>query len=240
MSLPKIDMPIYDLIIPSNKQEIKVRPFNVKEEKLLLMALQSKDANEIINTSQQVINNCIITKNVDITKLPFFDIDYMFIFLRAKSVGESVEVRLTCNNETENGVCGNIFPADMDISKCDLLENDDISDDVKFNTSSGVKMKYPSYATMKRIEFGNEVDSKINIIINSIDMIYDKNGVYSSKDYSKEELKEFVEGLTEENFRKLENYVDNFPTFAVVLEKDCNNCGFHHKVRYTDFYDFFF
>ena len=143
---------------------------------------------------------------MDISKLPFFDIDYMFIFLRAKSVGESVEVSLTCNNETEEGVCGNKFAAAMDISKCDLLKNDDILNDVKFNASSGVKMKYPSYATMKRIELGNEIDSKINIIINSIDVIYDKNGVYSYKDYSKEELKEFVESLKEENFRKLEKY----------------------------------
>jgi len=156
------------------------------------------------------------------------------------SVGETVEVNLTCNNEVNGEKCGNIFPAEMDIGKVDLIKDEKIVDDIKLGGVNGVKMKYPNYATMKRIEFGNEIDVKINIIINSIDYIYDKNGVYSSKDYNKDELKEFVEGLTEANFRKLEEFVDNMPTFAVVLEKDCNKCGFHHRVRYTDFYDFFF
>lgn len=240
MSLPKIDTPIYELTIPSNKKVIKVRPFNVREEKLLLMAIETDDADEIINTTKQVINNCVVSGDIDINKLPFFDIDYVFVFLRAKSVGDHVEVQMTCNNETENGICGNRFPADLDISKVDILKDDTISDDIKLDKDKGVKMKYPNYATIKRIELGNEIDQKINTIVNSIDYIYDKKGMYSSKDYSKEELKNFVEELTEENYRKLENFVDNMPTFAVLLEKTCDKCGFEHKVRYTDFYDFFF
>ena len=96
MPLPKISVPTYDLTIPSNKEVIKVRPFSVKEEKLLLIALESKNVDEIISTVKQVINNCIVRGEVNIDKLPFFDIDYIFIFLRAKSVGESVEVKMTC------------------------------------------------------------------------------------------------------------------------------------------------
>jgi len=238
--LPKIDVPIYELTIPSNKKVIKVRPFSVKEEKLLMIALESKEPDEIINTMKQVVNNCILDGDADINKLPFFDVDYMFIFLRAKSVGDHVEVSLTCNNETENGICGNVFPAEMDISKVEIISDESVSNDIKLDKDKGVKMKYPNYAVMKRIEFSNEVDQKTNTIINAIDHIYDKKGIYSSKDYSKDELKEFVEGLTEENYRKLEEFVDNMPTFAVVLEKECNKCGFHHRVRYTDFYDFFF
>lgn len=238
--LPKIDVPIYELTIPSNKKVIKVRPFSVKEEKLLMIALESKEPDEIINTMKQVVNNCILDGDADINKLPFFDVDYMFIFLRAKSVGDHVEVSLTCNNETENGICGNVFPAEMDISKVEIISDESVSNDIKLDKDKGVKMKYPNYAVMKRIEFSNEVDQKTNTIINAIDHIYDKKGIYSSKDYSKDELKEFVEGLTEANYRKLEEFVDNMPTFAVVLEKECNKCGFHHRVRYTDFYDFFF
>lgn len=240
MSLPKIDLPTYELRVPSDGRILKVRPFTVKEEKLLMIALESKNADDIIATVKQVINNCIIDGEVDINKISFFDMDYIFIFLRAKSVGETVEVNLTCNNEVNGEKCGNIFPAEMDIGKIDLIKDEKIIDDIKLGGVNGVKMKYPNYATMKRIEFGNEIDVKINTIINSIDYIYDKNGVYSSKDYNKDELKDFVEGLTEANFRKLEEFVDNMPTFAVVLEKDCNKCGFHHRVRYTDFYDFFF
>ena len=238
--LPKIDVPLYDLTIPSTGQSVKVRPFTVKEEKLLFMAVESGDAGEIVKTVLQVINNCIVNEDVDISKLPFFDIDYMFIFLRAKSIGESVEVNMTCNNELEDGRrCGNVFETDMDISKVDIIKDDTISNDIKLDRNKGVIMKYPTYSLMKHIEGVSDIDKKTVIIINSIDKIYDEKGMYSSKDHSKDELKSFVEGLTQENYSKLEKYVDNFPTFAVRLDGKCTRCGFEHHVRYTDFTDFF-
>ena len=238
--LPKIDVPTYDFIIPSNKEKVTVRPFNVREEKLLLMALESKDTNEIIKTVKQVVANCIIKGKVDIDKLPFFDIDYLFVFLRGKSVGESVEVQLTCNNVLENGeTCGNVFETDLDVGKCEIVYPEGVSDDIKLSDKQGVKMRYPNYASMKRIEESGSLDQKTGIIVNAIDYIYDAKGQYSWKDYSKEELKEFVEGLTEENYTKLENFVDNFPTIMSRLEGTCTKCGFKHSVRYSDFYDFF-
>lgn len=238
--LPKIDLPTYDLTIPSTGQTIRVRPFNVKEEKLLFMAVNAGDAEEIVKTVKQVINNCILNDDVNIDKLPFFDVDYMFIFLRAKSIGESVEVNMTCNNELEDGRrCGNVFEADMDISKVDIIKDDAISNDIKLDKNSGVKMKYPTYSLIKHIESVPDIDKKTVIIVNSIEHIYDAKGMYSAKDYTKEQLKDFIENLTEENYKKLENYIDNFPTFAVRLEADCPKCGFHHVVRYTDFTDFF-
>ena len=115
MALPKIDLPVYELKLPSNNKQVKIRPFLVREEKLLLMAVESNDESEIINTTKQVINNCLIDSDVNIDALPFFDVDYMFVFLRAKSVGDNVEVQLTCNNETPEGICGNRFPAMVDI-----------------------------------------------------------------------------------------------------------------------------
>ena len=236
--LPKIDVPTYEIELPSNKEKITVRPFTVKEEKLLLIALESEDPEEITKTVKQVINNCLIKGKVEIEKLPFFDIDFLFIFLRAKSIGESIEVNLTCNNEVDGHVCGNVFPTMMDISKCEI-ERADLSNDIKLSEKQGVRLRYPNYAEMKRVEYGDEIDSKTNAIVNSIDYIYDANGMYSWKDYSKEELKEFVEGLTEENYKKLEDFIASFPTFVVKLEATCDKCGFHHNVRYSDFYDFF-
>lgn len=233
-------MPTYELTLPSTKEVLKVRPFNVKEEKLLLMALESKDFDEIIKTVKQVISNCLLKGDVNIDKLPFFDIDYIFVFLRGKSVGDTVEVNLTCNNVLEDGnKCGNVFETDLDISKCVVIWPEGVVDDIKLSEKQGVKMRYPNYATMKRMEGVNPVDQKTSIIVNAIDYIYDAKGQYSWKDYSKEELKEFVEGLTEENYGKLEAFVDNFPTIMVNLEGTCNKCGFHHNVRYSDFYDFF-
>lgn len=237
--LPKIDVPTYDVKIPSSKELITVRPFTVKEEKLLLMAMESKDNEEIIRTVSQIINNCLIKGKIDFNKLPFFDIDFLFVFLRAKSVGEKVEVKLTCNNVVDGDKCGNIFDTDMDLSKCELQEKEGITSDIKLNGKQGIKMRYPSYSSMRYAELANPIDRKTAVIVNSIDSIYDEKGVYSWKDYSKEELKEFVEGLTEENYNKLQEFVDNFPSIAVKLEATCNKCGFHHNVRYTDFFDFF-
>ena len=240
MPLPKIELPIYELTIPSTGVTIKVRPFTVKEEKLLLMAAESKDANEIINTVKQVINNCVIDGVVDINKLPFFDIDYVFIFLRAKSVSDSVPMRMTCNNVLEDGsTCGNNFESNMDISNASLEKNDEISDDIKLDKINGVRMKYPNYSIVKYLEQAKDADKKTALIVNSIEYVYDKKGMHSSKDFSKDELKAFIEGLTEENYKKLELFVDNFPTTVVNLEADCPKCGFHHHVRYADFYDFF-
>lgn len=240
MALPTIDVPTYELTIPSTKKVLKVRPFSVKEEKLLLIAVEGGTPDDIISTVKQIINNCILEGEFDINKAPFFDVDYIFIFLRAKSIGSTVDVNLTCNNILDTGEkCGHTFPTAMDIEKAEMIENN-ISNDIRLDKDKGVRMKYPNYSVIKHIEEGNSIDKKVGLVINSIDHIYDKKGIYPARDHSKEELKDFVEKLTEENFKKLENYVDNFPSFAVRLEADCPKCSFHHNVRYTDFYDFFF
>lgn len=239
--LPKIDVPIYELKIPSNGKEIKVRPFLVKEEKLLLMAAESSDINEIIRTTKQIINNCIVEGEADVDKLPFFDIDYLFIALRAKSISETVEVRFTCNHVKPDGeTCKNKFDTQIDISKAEIIKSD-IPMVYELGGKVSVKMKYPSYSIMKVIdEKGNALDRKINIIINCIDQIVKAEKVYSSKDYSKEDLREFVENLTEENYKKLEGFTQNFPTFAIKLKHQCNKCDYDHNIEYTDFESFFY
>lgn len=238
--LPKIDVPVYKVKLPSNGKEIHVRPFNVREEKLLLIALESKSKEDIIDTVKQVLSNCVIKGNVDIDRLPFFDIDFLFIFLRAKSVGESVTVTLTCHNILDSGKqCNHTFETQMNINNCELVQDDGIPSDIKLDKTSGVMMKYPSYSLIKSLDEVPEIDKRTIIIINSIEHIYDKSGVYSSKDYSTQQLKDFVEGLTEENYKKLERFIDNFPTFLVKIEADCPACKYHHVVRYTDFIDFF-
>ena len=239
MALPKIELPAYDFTIPSSGKQIRVRPFTVKEEKMLLMAIESKAPSDIILTVKQVINNCILDGDLDVDKMPFFDIDYLFIFLRAKSVGETVAVKLTCNNVVDDKPCGNEFMAEMDISNVEMVTYDGVEDDINLGPQAGVKMRYPNYSIMRKIEELPAIDKKTHIIVSSIDYIYDKNGMHSYKDYTTDELKEFVEGLTEENYKKLENYVDKFPSVAAKIETTCNKCGFNHKVRYTDFFDFF-
>ena len=117
------------------------------------MAVESKDTNEVINTVKQIVTNCIVSGNIDLDKTPFYDVDYLFIFLRAKSIGESIDVKLTCNNTLEDGrTCNNVFDADMNISNCEIVKDETVKDDIRLDGRHGIIMKYPSYATIKRLE----------------------------------------------------------------------------------------
>lgn len=239
--LPKIDVPIYELALPSNGKTVRVRPFLVKEEKLLLIAVESKDQNSIIQTTKQIINNCLVDEDVNVDKLPFFDVDYLFIALRAKSIGETVAVNFICNIlNQEQKKCGTVFPVDIDISHCEIKKQDDISNIIKLTDRVSMKMKYPSYEVMKRFnESEDALTKKIKIIAASIDQIIEGDKVQASKDFSREELEQYIEGFTEEQFKKMEKYVDNFPSFAIKAQGICPKCQYKHNLEYTDFTSFF-
>lgn len=240
MTIPKIDVPVYDVKLPSNGKTVRIRPFLVKEEKLLLMAIESKDNENIIKTTKQVINNCIVSGDLDLDKMPFFDIDYLFIALRAKSIGEKIETSYVCNNVVDGQKCGGVFEASIDISNCVIEKNNDITMDIVLSNKLSIKMKYPSYSIMKMIT-GNEnnFQKKVRIISSCIERIVNGDKIYSSKDFSKEELVEFIDGLTHEQYAKLEAFVDNLPSFAIESSGICGKCGFEHKIKYTDFTRFF-
>ena len=243
MALPKIDIPTYTLKLPSTGEELVVRPFLVKEEKLLLLAAESKDEEEIIRTTKQIITNCVISGDIDVDKLPFFDIDYLFIALRAKSIGESVDMRYTCNgiDEETGNQCGNKFDAKIDIGNVEVIYYNGTEKEIALSGGVKLYMKYPTYALMKAVAVENmPIEKKIVIMSGSIEKIVEKSSVYTSKDFTRDELKVFIEGLTQEDFKKLEKFVDAFPSFVVLSESKCNKCGFDHKIRYDDFSSFFF
>ena len=198
MTLPKIDLPIYEITLPSNGKKVRIRPFLVKEEKLLLMAIESADDIEIINTTKQIINNCLLDNDVNIETLPFFDVDYLFIALRAKSVGESIEIKFTCNNVLpDTNICGKTFPAKIDISNCSIVKDETVSNMIDLTSTMKIKMKYPNYTTMKMILDNDTIINKqINIIAGSIDQVIDGDTVHTTKDITKEEIINFVENLT--------------------------------------------
>lgn len=240
MELPKIDLPIYELKLPSDGRTVRVRPFLVKEEKLLLIAVESQDQSTIIQTTKQIINNCLIDNDVNVEKLPFFDVDYLFIALRAKSVGETVSVNFICNMYTDGAKCGTMFPVDIDISKCEVIKKDGISNVVKITDRVALKMRYPGYEVMKRFnESEDSFTKKIKIMAASIDQIVEGDRVMSYKDFSREQLEQYIETFTEEQYKKLEEYVDNFPSFVILAEGTCPKCKFEHKLRYSDFTSFF-
>jgi hypothetical protein len=239
MELPKIDVPIYDLTLPSNGKEIKIRPFLVKEEKLLLMAAESKDPVTIINTTLQVISNCILEGDVKINALPFFDIDYLFIALRAKSLGETIQVNFKCNNMVEGQPCGSIFPVDINISNFEIY-NMDKPKVVQLSNTMSLRMKFPPYSLMRMLdEKDNELEKKTKIMAACIDAIVNKNNIMSAKDYSREQMVEFIDGLTEEQVRKIESFTGKMPSFAIRAKKTCSKCGHEHNIVYDDFTSFF-
>lgn len=241
MDLPKIELPIYELKLPSSGKLIKVRPFIVKEEKLLLMAVESKDNNEIINTTKQIISNCILEGNVNVNTLPFFDIDYLFIALRAKSIGEKIPIQYRCTTiMPDNEECGAFFDSEIDISNVEIETNNQVSDEINLDSGVTVKMKYPTYSIMKNLSAKDPaLTNKIKVISHCIDMIVKGKRVHSSRDLSEGELLGFIESLTQKNFKKLEEFVDNFPSFYIGVQHKCENCGTEHSLRYTDFLDFF-
>jgi hypothetical protein len=240
--LPKIDLPTYELKLPSSGKEIKVRPFLVKEEKLLLMAAESNDEQEMIRTTKQIVQNCILDTDVDVEKLPFFDVDFLIIALRAKSIGETVEMKFTCQNVKKDGsTCRDVFFADVDMSKAEIEYTQEPNFNIEISNKITLKVKYPTYSVMKTLTEGeNPIDRKIKVMVNCIEYIVEGDKVLSHKDFSKDELKAFIESLTQEQFSKLESFIDNFPGFLVRLNATCPGCEFNHNIEYRDFQHFFY
>jgi hypothetical protein len=240
MKIPKISVPIYTVKLPSSGKQIRIRPFLVKEEKLLLIAAQTKDINEIVSATKQVINNCLIDNNVSVDTLPFFDVDYLIVALRAKSIGETIPVKFLCNNVVDGEKCGHSFPVDIDISKASIVKDESIKPEIWLTEDMGVKMKYPKYSVMKTIMSNeSDFDRMIRIIGASIDSIFDKTENYSTKEMSREEVHEFIEGLTKVQFAQLENFVKNFPEFECKVQHQCEKCSFNHNINYNNFDSFF-
>jgi len=238
--LPIIDVPTYTIRLPSNGQELTIRPFLVKEEKLLLMAVKSDDAQEIVRTTKQIINNCIISPQINVDTLPFFDIDYLFIALRAKSIGETIDVNFICQNIVNEERCGGKFAVGIDISKEEVENNDKSRLEIRFNDNLIFNMKYPTYSVMKMLdEKSDALDMKVKIIVSCIDKIFANGQYYTNKDMTPAEMQEFVENLTQQQFQKLEEFANDFPTFYATGRSVCQKCRKEHSVRYKDFINFF-
>lgn len=238
--LPKIQAPTYEITLPVSHKSIKFRPFLVKEQKILLMAMESSDESDIGNNIQQVLRNCLISENVNIDDLPIADIEYYFLNLRARSIGEIVESRYRCNNVVNGKECGNIM--DTEINILDIkVEIPEIKDDViRLTDKIGVKMKYPNFDLVKKLKNVESVaDVSFELIINCIEYVFDDENLYYAHETPKEELLSFLESLTKDQFEKIENFIDNLPKLKKTIEIDCKKCGFHHIIEVEGLEDFF-
>ena len=240
MALPKIDVPTYEIELPVSKTKVKFRPFLVKEQRNLLMAIESSDSTTIQQNIKDILYNCTLTEGVDIEKLPIIDVEYYFINLRSKSVGEVVESRYRCNNSVGGVECGNIMEKDIDLTQIKVQINEDISSEIQLTPNISIKLKYPEFGIVKdSLRYENINDVTFNMIAQSIEYIYDGQQFYYATESTLEELIEFVEGLNQEQFSKIENFFNNLPKLKEKLDIKCSKCGFEHNIEVEGLESFF-
>jgi hypothetical protein len=240
MALPKIDVPTYEIELPVSKKKIKFRPFLVKEQRNLLMALESNDSNATQQGVRDILINCTLTENIDIDRLPIIDIEYYFINLRAKSVGEIVESRYRCNNEVEGKECGNIMEKEIDLTQIKVEINEDNDPEIQLTPTISIKMKYPEFGIVKdSLQYENINQVTFNMIAESIEYIYDNEQFYYGHEAQPGEMLEFVEGMNQEQFSKVEKFLDKLPTLKETVNITCGKCGFPHTIEVEGLESFF-
>lgn len=213
MPLPKISTPTYELELPSSGETIQFRPFLVKEEKVLVIALESEDTKQITTAIKTVIKNCILTKGIKVESLPTFDIEYLFLNIRGKSVGEEIEVNLICPDDGETNV-----PVNIDIDSIKVQKNDEHTKQIKVDSNVMMEMKYPSLDQFIKTNFdfnsNNAMDQSFDLIASCIDKIYTEDEVWSAADVTKKELNEFLEQMNSSQFKQIEKFFETMPKLS--------------------------
>lgn len=238
MPLPVVSTPTYTLTIPSSNKEIKYRPFLVKEEKILIMAMETEDPKEITEAIKNVIKSCIITKGIKVEQLSVFDIEYMFLNIRGKSVGEEVEVLLTC---PDDGVTQVPVSINLDEIKVNIKPNH--TKDIKLDDNLTLRMKYPSIEEFVKNNFisqsGMNVEDTFNMIISCIEQIYNEDESWAASDSTKKELNDFLEQLNSKQFKEIENFFETMPKLSHTVKVKNPNTGVESEVVLEGLTSFF-
>ena len=217
MPLPKISTPTYELELPSTKQKIKYRPFLVREEKLLVLALESEDNTQITTAIKTVIKNCISTRNIKVEDLPTFDIEFLFLNIRGKSVGEEVEVNIICPDDGETEV-----PVKINLDEIEVKFSEDHDKMIKLDEQLTMEMKYPSLDQFIKNNFDlsddSAMDQSFEIIGGCIDKIFSADDVWAAEDCSREEINEFLEQMNSFQFKKVEEFFNTMPKLSHEIE----------------------
>ena len=218
MALPKINTVLYDLELPSSGKKVEYRPFLVKEEKILLMALEGKDDREMSRAIKQIITQCVSTEGFNVNKLPMIDLEYLFLNIRGKAVGDIS----TISFEHE---CGEIIKLDIDLSKVEVVQNKNSSDLVEITDDITVRLSPPGIDDVIGTENKNQIDLVMEIIRNSLLEIIQGEEIFSTQDHSKEEIDEFINSLNSGQFKKIQEYYESLPKMKQDIEYTCEKCG---------------
>lgn len=240
MALPKIDSPIYELTLPLSKKHIRFRPFLVKEQRNLMMAMESDDKDTIEKNIKQVLHNCTLTEGVDIDTMPILDVEYYFIQLRARSVGEVVENKYKCENTVDDKVCNNTMDVSINLLDIKVELTEDNKDEIQLTNTISMKLNYPKFSILEKTsKIENAAEMAFNMIIESIEYLFDGEQYYYAKETPKKELVDFVESLNHEQFAKIESFFNNLPKLNKKMECVCKKCGFQHLIEVEGLENFF-
>lgn len=239
MSLPKIDHPIVEIELQSLGRKLRFRPFLVKEEKLLLIAKESNDPNEIRLAITQMIQNCALDE-VNVEALPLFDIEMLFLKLRAKSVGESVKLVFNCKNEIDGKVCDTDTDYNLNLENIHFEVPEGHDPKIMITDKVGIKLKYPSLDDVISFDTKTDtVDLIVNLIADNIEYIFDMESIYKPEEAPREQLIEFLSNLTTENITKIQEFFTSSPKVVLDDTVKCKKCGFEHKLHAENLLDFF-
>ena len=240
MPLPTIATPTYELILPSTGKKIKYRPFLVKEEKLLILALESKNQVEITNSVKDVIKECVITKGIKIDDLPTFDIEYLFLNIRAKSVGEDINLVVTCPDDKETEV-----PVTIYVDEIKVIKPKGHTTDVVIDDKMTMRMKYPSLNQFVENNFDLEddpeimVDKTLKVVADCMDTVYTEEDAWEAKDYTPDERVKFIEQLNSKQYKKVENFFATMPKLSHTIEVINPNTKEKNSIVLEGLADFF-
>ena len=217
MPLPKIATPTYELELPSTEQTVRYRPFLVKEEKLLVLALETEDTKQITNAIKSVLKSCVLTKGVKVETLPTFDIEYLFLNIRGKSVGEELEVKVICPDDEKTEV-----PITIDLDEVKVQKSEGHNKQLKLDDNLMMEMKYPSLEQFIKNNFyfndANQMEQSFDLIGSCIDKIYSEDEVWATADCTKKEVKEFLESMNSSQFKDIEKFFETMPKLSHTVK----------------------
>jgi|TARA_Y100000361_G_C11102814_1_gene312921 secreted Zn-dependent insulinase-like peptidase len=237
MPLPKISTPTYELVLPSSGRKIKYRPFLVKEEKILIIALESQDQKQIANSIKSILGNCILTRGTKVEKLSTFDIEYLFLNVRGKSVGEQIEVMVTCPDDEKTQV-----PMSINIDSIKVEKSKDHKTDIKLDEQFTLKMRYPSLNEFIKTNFSADemkVDDTFDLIASCIDQIYSEEESWTQEDCTKKEMVEFLEQLNSSQFKEIETFFETMPKLSHKVKVKNPNTGVESEIVLEGLQNFF-
>jgi hypothetical protein len=238
MPLPKISTPTYELELPSTGKPIKYRPFLVREEKLLVLAMESEDSKQITNAIKTVIKNCIETRGIKVESLPTFDIEYLFLNIRGKSVGEEVELSIICPDDGQTTV-----PVKILLDDIVVVKNPEHNNKIKLDDSLMMEMKYPSLDQFIKSNFDFNSDDVVNqsfdLISSCIDKIYNEEEVWDTRDVTKKELEEFLDQMNSSQFKQIEKFFETMPKLSHTLKVTNPNTGIESEIVLEGLTSFF-